>query len=255
LGEGVFLYMFFVFFEPFDISEWHDPNKYIKLIGFAAVTSIATFVHRQVMPKAFPKFHEETHWVIWKEILTLLVLMLLITTGTMVYGTLLFGWALSIYTWITFFGWVLLIAVFPTVFWVLSDYIYQLKKYSRPIEVHLLDGEVGDGKLKLIAENEKDVLELRNKDLLFIESSDNYCTICYLKDDKVEKTLLRSSLSRLETQIEDKNIVRTHRSFIVNLDHVAKVSGNAQGYKLHLNTADVLVPVARKFSHLIERLK
>ncbi|MCP9745351.1 LytTR family transcriptional regulator [Lacihabitans sp. CS3-21] len=247
--------MFFVFFEPFDISKWADPNKYIKLVGFALVTTISTFLHRQVIPKFFPKFHAEKNWVIWKEILSVLILLLLITTGNVLYGSMIFKWKLTLLTWVNFFLWVLGIAVFPTIFWVLSDYIYQLKKYSKTVEIHSINDESGDEKLKLIAENEKDLIEIKNIDLLYIESSDNYCTIVYLKEEKEQKTLLRSSLSRLETQIVDKNIVRTHRSFIANLDHVVKVTGNAQGYKLHLKFTDYLVPVARKFSFLIERLK
>ncbi|WP_255046434.1 LytTR family DNA-binding domain-containing protein [Lacihabitans sp. CS3-21] len=255
MGEGIFLYLFFVFFEPFDISKWADPNKYIKLVGFALVTTISTFLHRQVIPKFFPKFHAEKNWVIWKEILSVLILLLLITTGNVLYGSMIFKWKLTLLTWVNFFLWVLGIAVFPTIFWVLSDYIYQLKKYSKTVEIHSINDESGDEKLKLIAENEKDLIEIKNIDLLYIESSDNYCTIVYLKEEKEQKTLLRSSLSRLETQIVDKNIVRTHRSFIANLDHVVKVTGNAQGYKLHLKFTDYLVPVARKFSFLIERLK
>ncbi|MDP1815274.1 MAG: LytTR family DNA-binding domain-containing protein [Leadbetterella sp.] len=255
MGEGIFLYLFFVFFEPFDISEWTDPIKYIKLVGFALVTTISTFLHRQVIPKFFPKFHAEKNWVIWKEILSVLILLLLITTGNVLYGSMIFKWKLTLLTWVNFFLWVLGIAVFPTIFWVLSDYIYQLKKYSKTVEIHSINDESGDEKLKLIAENEKDFIEIKNIDLLYIESSDNYCTIVYLKEEKEQKTLLRSSLSRLETQIVDKNIVRTHRSFIANLDHVVKVTGNAQGYKLHLKFTDYLVPVARKFSFLIDRLK
>lgn len=251
----MFLYLFFVFFQPFDISEWHDPNKFIKLIGFAAVTSISTFVHRQIIPKIFPRFHDEKNWVIWKEIVSVLVLLMLIAAGNMAYGRMLFPWKITFFSWVNSFMSVVAIGIFPTIFWVLSDYIYQLKKYSKPVEIHTIEDEFGEQKLKLVAENERDMFEIQNKDLLFIESSDNYCTIFYLKTDKVDKYLIRSSLSRLGTQIMDKNIVRTHRSFIVNLDHVVKVSGNAQGYKLHLNQVEFLVPVARKFSFVIDKLR
>lgn len=67
--------------------------------------------------------------------------------------------------------------------------------------------------------------------------------------------MLRSSLSRLENQLEGQNIVRCHRSFIVNLDKVEKVTGNAQGYKLHLETPELVVPVARKYSEIVEKLR
>lgn len=224
-------------------------------MGFSFVTSASTYLHRQVFPKVFPKFYEEKNWVIWKEILSVLILLLIITTGNVAYGSAIFKWEFTFNNWLTFFGWVLGVAIFPTVFWVLSDYIYQLKKYSQPIVIQEIKDAFAEEKLKLIAENEKDFIELKNKDLMYIESSDNYSTIYFMKDGMSGKILLRSSLTRLESQIADENIVRTHRSFIVNLDHVIKVSGNAQGYKLHLKQTDMLVPVARKFSFLIEKLR
>lgn len=224
-------------------------------MGFSFVTSASTYFHRQILPSIFPKFHEEKNWVIWKEIVGVLFLLLIITTGNVAYGSAIFKWGFTLTNWLTFFGWVVGIGIFPTVFWVLSDYIYQLKKYSQPVVIQEIKDNQADEKLKLIAENEKDYIELKNKDLLYIESADNYSTIYFFKAEKTEKMLIRSSLTRLESQVEDKNIVRTHRSFIANLDHVIKVSGNAQGYKLHLNHTDMLVPVARKFSFLIEKLR
>ena len=84
----------------------------------------------------------------------------------------------------------------------------------------------------------------------------------YLKSSSVGpelpvKLLLRSSLSRLEAQIIDRsNIVRCHRSYVVNLDRVERVTGNAQGYKLHLFGGQFQVPVARRYNDsLIGQLK
>ncbi|RYZ20584.1 MAG: LytTR family transcriptional regulator, partial [Sphingobacteriales bacterium] len=92
---------------------------------------------------------------------------------------------------------------------------------------------------------------------LYIESSDNYSTVVYLKNNQPVKTLLRSSLSRLETQLSGNAVlVRCHRSFIVNLENVEKVTGNAQGYKLHLHEGNFQIPVARKYNDtLVAQLK
>jgi DNA-binding LytR/AlgR family response regulator len=40
-------------------------------------------------------------------------------------------------------------------------------------------------------------------------------------------------------------IYKTHRSYLVNLNYVEHVTGNAQGYKLHLNSHEEKIPVAR----------
>ncbi len=81
-------------------------------------------------------------------------------------------------------------------------------------------------------------------------------TVVYLKNGQPVKPLLRSSLSRLEGQINRPDIVRCHRSFVVNLDRVEKVTGNAQGYKLHLLDGQFQIPVARKYNDsLVAQLK
>jgi DNA-binding LytR/AlgR family response regulator len=45
--------------------------------------------------------------------------------------------------------------------------------------------------------------------------------------------------------------MRCHRSYVVSRAAIERVSGNAQGYKLHLAAGQVVVPVARKYNDLL----
>lgn len=265
IGEGTFIALFLIFFQPFGVSEWQDPNKNLYLASYGLITVLCGIILRFVVFKTFSKYHSEATWNIGKEILSIMMLILMIAAGNVVYSNLIF----KLENGISSFFWMLLavmiIGVFPATFGVMLNYIVQLKKYNQPIVVHHTQvtesQEVSILKnIKLIAENEKDSIELSPESLYFIESSDNYSTVYFEKDGtppagKLHKELLRSSLTRLESQISSENIVRCHRSFIVNLDKVEKVTGNAQGYKLHLKSPELLVPVARKYSEIVERLK
>jgi len=63
----------------------------------------------------------------------------------------------------------------------------------------------------------------------------------------VQKKLKRISISDLETQLSGiPSVIRTHRSYLINLRHIHRISGNAQGYKLELNGVDEAVAVSRK---------
>jgi hypothetical protein len=252
--EGLFLYLFFVIFQPFGMSDWHSEDKYFQLVGFSVVTFLGTFTNRHLIPMLAPKFFEEKNWVLWKEILNIIILLSMISVGNWLYGSYLFHWKASFANFISSFMYVFIIGFFPIVFWVLADYIYKLKKYSKPViltEATFYDKE----KICLLAENEKDQFVLDGHDFYYIESADNYCTIYYNRDGNLTKHLFRSSLSRLENQLSSKEYIRTHRSYIVNLSKVASISGNAQGYKLHLNQFDLQIPVARKYSFVIENLR
>jgi len=271
IGEGTFIALFLIFFQPFGVSEWQDPNKNLYLACYGLITALCGIILRFLVFKTFPKYHSEATWNVGKEILSIMMLILMIAAGNVVYSNFVF----KLENGISGFFWMLLavmiIGIFPATFGVMLNYIVQIKKYNQPIVVHhhtyevALNEQISENKtpntaernttLKLIAENEKDSIELTTESLYFIESSDNYSTVFYEKSGKLLKELLRSSLTRLESQILSENIVRCHRSFIVNLDKVEKVTGNAQGYKLHLKAPELLVPVARKYSEIVERLK
>ena len=262
VGEGVFIGSFLILFQPFGVLAWNDPNKNLYLAGYGLITTICGLILRFGIFKTFTKYHSEAKWNIGKEILSIMLLILLITFGNCFYSIFIFDIRQSLQGFLGMLLAVMVIGIFPTVFGVMLNYIYQLKKYNQPI---IINQPQTTGSqvvkeiqlLKLTAENEKDSLNISTENLFYIESSDNYSTVFYQKetDGKLQKELLRSSLTRLESQISAPNIVRCHRSFIVNLDKVEKVTGNAQGYKLHLRTSELFVPVARKYSEVVERLK
>jgi DNA-binding LytR/AlgR family response regulator len=43
------------------------------------------------------------------------------------------------------------------------------------------------------------------------------------------------------------HIMRCHKSYMVNLKFVRDISGNAQGYKLHIPALNFPVPVSRSY--------
>jgi hypothetical protein len=258
LAEGSGVALFFIIFQPFGLSEWAHPHKVWMLTGYGAIVSICTAIHRFVLPSVFPRVYNEKVWVVWKEIADILLLLALITIANMLYSSFFFRYVpFSVTGFLVMFFIVALIGLIPISFGVMSNYIIQLKKYNQTIIVQAVGTNAKEEAitLKLIAENEKDFLELQADDLLFIESSDNYSTVVYNQAQTLQKVLLRSSLTRLENQINQPAIVRCHRSYIVNLNKVEKVTGNAQGYKLHLQLFELTIPVARKYSEIVDKFK
>lgn len=267
IGEGTFIALFLIFFQPFGGLQWQDPNKNWYLACYGLITALCGIVLRFVIFKTLPKYHNENSWNIGKEIMSIMMLILMIAVGNVIFSNIVFDLKNGIGSFLGMLLAVIVIGVFPATFGVMLNYIVQLKKYNQPIVVHhhttevALNEQISENKirnaalLKLVAENEKDSIEILSENLFYIESSDNYSTVFYKKNGKLQKELLRSSLTRLESQISYENIVRCHRSFIVNLDKVETVTGNAQGYKLHLESPELLVPVARKYSEIVERLK
>ncbi len=261
---GVFIGVFLMTFQPFGMESWHTPDKLLKLFGFGIITFIVTGSSFTVWGWLFPRQFSDAHWTVGREILLVLVNILIIAIANRLYLAWLLDEWVGIMSWLNMILVTFLIGIFPTAGSVVANYIVQLRKYTRqaaelpahPLVVPANPADEPVPVLTLTAENEKETLTLAPTDILFIESSDNYCTVVYQQHGRPNKVLLRSSLSRLERQIQRPHIVRCHRSFVVNLDQVGRVTGNAQGYKLHLVDEQFTVPVARQYNDsLVAQLK
>jgi len=95
--------------------------------------------------------------------------------------------------------------------------------------------------IKIESEN----FQLDISSFLFAKAGGNYVEL-YFKVEKINKILKRITIKELELVLKPySNIIKTHRSFLVNLHHVENITGNAQGYKLRLKDLDEVIPVSR----------
>ena len=255
LGTGFFIGIFLIYFEPFGINDLRSPNKILILFGYGIITSVTMLFLYFIVPKIFPNYFKEENWTVGREILSSMLNVTSIALFNVIYSQLTFSLEFKISALFSMVSYTFILGIFPTVGIVLSNYIYHLKQYSKPPQPTQIIQLIQASELLLVADNEKDTMKLSTLHLLYVESSDNYSTVVFVKDGQISKELIRSSLTRLEGQIQANSIVRCHRSFIVNLDKVVKVSGNAQGFKLHLKDTDFMVPVARKYSEIVHRFK
>jgi hypothetical protein len=250
---GLFIFAFLFIFQPFGISQWHSDLKTFYLIGFGAITFGILLILKLLLFKVFPVFFSEENWTVKREISLNFFILALITLGNFVYAASIFIFSWSFIALMYSFITVLAIGAFPIFFNVFLKYKSSAERYSEKVVIEPKPMS-SNNTLTLIADNEKDSLEVLEEQLLYIESADNYANVFFLQSETIDNALIRSSLSRLESQVT-KNIVRCHRSFMVNLNQVEEVSGNAQGYKLKLKNLEKKVPVARKFSSIIDQLR
>lgn len=147
-----------------------------------------------------------------------------------------------------------LVGIFPLTFLSLLEFNRQLKQNLQtsqeitlpdPIITKVSQGTVSEIMFVLPAEgNRKKVLA---QDLVYIESVGNYANVVIYETGGLARNLYRTTLKSLEASNSLTSIIRCHRSYIVNLDQVIEVTGNAQGLKLHLKDCEDLIPVSRKY--------
>lgn len=98
--------------------------------------------------------------------------------------------------------------------------------------------------------DDKSVLKfsVKKENLLYLEASENYITICYLNKGKVSKYLLRATMKRMEETFAGTAIIRCHRSYMVNFEKVRIIRREKDGLKLELDLPDVIdIPLTKTY--------
>ena len=84
--------------------------------------------------------------------------------------------------------------------------------------------------------------------LLYIESADNYVQIYYLDKEKISRYTLRNTIKRLEEKLSGAEIIRCHRSFMVNFDKVKMLRKEKDELLLDLDTPTAFsLPVSKSY--------
>ncbi len=98
--------------------------------------------------------------------------------------------------------------------------------------------------------DEKSILKfsVKKEDLLYLESTENYVSICYLNKGKVSTYLLRDTMKRMEENFAGTEIIRCHRSYMVNFEKVRVIRKDRDGLKLELDSPSAPdIPVSKTY--------
>jgi hypothetical protein len=93
---------------------------------------------------------------------------------------------------------------------------------------------------------------IKKENLLYLESAENYVNICYLNKGKVSKYLLRDTLKKIEENFSGTEIVRCHRSYMVNFEKVKVIRKDKDGLKLEFDNPSVTdIPVSKTYVNTV----
>ena len=99
-------------------------------------------------------------------------------------------------------------------------------------------------------------LSVAKENLLYIESADNYISIWYLKNEQLKKQLVRTTLKETSNQLADTSVVRTHRSFMINIDKIKVLRREKENLFIELDYPGLKdIPVSKTYGEeLLKRL-
>jgi hypothetical protein len=246
---GVFVAVFLMVFQPFGVHQLDGINLVLVSCSFGLVTVFSLLLMLGII-NLFPvEFHDDK-WTLGKEIGYSLVNFFLV--GNANYLFVEYGWYSRI---ISFdYGGMMFatftVGFFPYLFMLLTQHMRLLNRNAKEAASLTKQLQPNLDKQKknyvLKGENEGEVVSFELDQLLYVASSGNYIEVMLRTDSGLNKAVLRSTLARVEAVLEDENqVYRCHRTYLVNLNNVVKITGNSQGYRLLLNAWEDEIPVAR----------
>jgi hypothetical protein len=255
LSSSVFVSVFLIVFEPFDADKVTE-FKAVYLAGFGGCVFVVLMLCYYVFPKLFSKFYNPELWTIGREILHLVIIISFISVLNFFYNTYV-GYDIAVQkTLFEFFGITFAVGIFPLTF--ITFFVEQKLNKDNQTQAKTLNYSLHQSK-ELSASTTKitiqpdtlktEALIMQKDDFLYATSDNNYSTIFYVDEGKVKHKLLRISLKSLDEQLSEfKDIIRCHRSYIVNKNNIENISGNARSLILQLKDCKTDIPVSRSFS-------
>ena len=256
LSVGVFVALFLNLFLPFGTSGAQTVDgetvsafvriTYLSLFGlvWSFVLAAFEFLLKPLLKKYWDAEKSPATHLCW-----LVNELLIISFSTFLLRSFLSDWrALTLDNFVEMIYATLLLFLFP--YFGFTLYYKNRVRYdstsNEPLQgspILLFSSDTGKGRI-----------EVPQDRLLYISADDNYVKIFYLKENVLCSHLLRSSLKRVEETVNSTQLVRTHRSYLVNPDFVQSFAGNSSGLKLKLIHVKNNIPVAKGYVENVESL-
>ena len=255
--SGLFVALFLLYFEPFNFHLNTIENKVFQLSFYGCITTFVLLFFLYVFPLLLPNLFSDMNWKLGYQMI--FNMLIVIATFNSIYSNYMnsmpFDW--DIY-------WLMVsrtfaLGILPIAFITFVDY-YQKVKSSLNLASNILIN-----KKEFLKDSKEDThqisTDLKNETFSFSENDfnyaiaeGNYIDMCSLDENTLKKVTYRVTLSSLEIQLKEaSSLIRCHRSYLVNLNKVKNISGNAQGLKLELINQSEIIPVSRKHIPIVKQ--
>jgi hypothetical protein len=253
ISMGVFVFLFL--FQPLQIDSLATRDKYFLVIGLGIVTFLSLSLNLLILPSLFPKILNGLSWNVKKEIFWDLWILFTVSFGYFLYykalGIMEFGFDMIIK--------LILIAIVPTSVLIVLNRHRLLRSHLRlanELNRKLKENRsVPDKLVHFESDYQKDNLSIKVSLILFVRSANNYIEVFWKEGQEINSQMVRCSLLKAEEILEDyKFIFKCHRSFMANTNHIDKIEGSSQGYRLYFEKVDFPIPVSKNFASKLKEL-
>lgn len=257
LFTAAFALIFINIYSPFGVDTWMDVTSFqlflyssiVILIGMLVIVISRVLMYLTTRRRAI-RYGAYALWIVG-EILSL-ALVYAIIQKFFLRGSYDFMFIMKNTVRITAF-----IILLPyVIYWLylsFRDKYILLEKMSlsrSPYEMAEIAGKLPGMNAMIAFHDEKGVLRfsIKRDDLLYLEAADNYVIIHYLDNNKQARYMIRTTLKRIEQEPAGTELVRCHRSYMVNIDNVKVIRKEKEGLIISFESpANLSLPISKTY--------
>ena len=263
---GLLIFCILYFAKPFGIVNLSNVLQLKLTVTYGVISFLVAAFYNFILPQFFTSTYNEEDWNVLKEIVQLLLIVVTIAMVNLMVTLFFNNNVFSLKLLFNILLYTVLLAFIPIVIVTIIKQQKLLKKYKnkaaliqeqvnelKTSEPEIVVLEKEQQEITIIGTNAKEKLTISANNFCFAQAADNYCQVYYVETDILKQVLFRTTIKNIESNVQGIDyIFRCHKSYIINLKSVIEISGNAQGYKLHLFNSTHLIPVSRNFNNIIQ---
>jgi hypothetical protein len=248
LFTSLFALIFINIYSPFGVDKWFNLTKleFFTYSSLTILTGVLVVVFSRILMYQVCKRHTINMWqyLIWifSEILSM-ALVYALFEKFLLKDVRMFTELVKESSYNT-----ALVLLLPySILWLYFSWQDKKEQIERLADVQAFSSNTRD---MIPFYDDKGILKFSTKkeNLLYLESAENYVSVCYLNKGKVSKYLLRDTLKKIEENFSGTEIIRCHRSYMVNFEKVKVIRKDKDGLKLEFDNPSVTdIPVSKTY--------
>ncbi|MFY0712167.1 LytTR family transcriptional regulator [Seonamhaeicola sp. NFXS20] len=238
---GALVPLLLITLEPFDNSNTFS-YKYIILSGYAFCIIIPLLLVHPIENYVYNK--QTNRWFVINEFLYIAVTLFLIFVFAFFYHFLVIS-NLHAFTFHAIWGFAKTFCL-PFTPIVVPLWLYLRSKYGL-IEVPLPSKKHVEEKvtITITGNNKSETLTILESDFIFAKAQQNYVDVYFKTEKGVKQKTFRNTLSNIMKQLP--NAWQVHRSYLVNLDYLTSVEGNARKRFMRISETEEIIPISQVY--------
>jgi len=242
---SLFIVFFLFIFRPFGFHEVRS-NLFLICLGFGLMTIVGSLFFEFILRPLFGWSRTGRSFTFARWILHTIVLLLCISVANFIFLSLVIN---KQFQWQNFpsmlFG-TCAIGIFPTVVFGGLALIKKEKDYQQMAKA--INQKAVPSNSTLLPSHSVEIFGIKASKIKYVEAMQNYVKIGFLSNQgELEEQTERATLKAVLDQLEGGNIIKCHRSFLVNKESIISSSGNAQGLLMTLSDCEKQIPVSRSY--------